>query len=162
MSLKITGNHAAIAARLRAAIPGLLADMRAAEASIATQARQLAELGAQINVYGTAPGRVYVRTNLYGGSMQAQPVGSGPVIGVSVSNPTPYASLIEYGTYGRTIPPATARQIAEGLGGAYQGVTLGRSGINYMTPAPSITRATVWAAFAIADAYSKSFLLRTA
>ena len=156
-SLTLTGNLAAVIADLKKAAASIERDMRAAQALIAEQAEDLAIRGTNLGVYNTEPGRQYVRTGDLLRSISALALSTAPSnFGVRVQNTSEHASQVEYGTYRDEIGPFQASELARQGGGTRQPLYLGRSGRNYTRPNPAITRAAIYASYALADAYQKT------
>lgn len=155
-SLTITGNLAAVIAELKKAAANIERDMLASQTQIADQARELAVRGTNLGVYNTAPGRQYVRTGDLLRGISAMALSTAPgSFGVRVQNTSKHASNVEYGSYRDEIGPLQASELARQGGSARQPLYLGRSGRNYTKPNPAITRATIYASYALADAYQK-------
>lgn len=115
-------------------------------AKIAAQAQRetllMAKTGAMVGIYLT-PSGAYQRTGHYLNTIYAVAKVQAGIITIEVGDKAAYASYLEYGAMGQ-LTPAVAEQLAEALGAKNQPLYLGRSGLNWVTPNPAITRAAVF------------------
>lgn len=130
-------------AKLRQAPLTLKAGMAQIAQDGQKDAYQLAVVGAQAGIYGTVPGRVYVRKGVYLQSIFATGVVNASGIELNVGDRAPYAQALEYGLRG-TLPQAAAEQMAAALGTTPGSLYLGRTGRAYTKANPAITRAAVY------------------
>ena len=157
--MKINNNIKEIQAELAQARARIERDMRRAERQVAVKARELAELGTNLGVYFTPQGQ-YQRTQALREGIGAQPLASGTagLFGVTVFNNADHASYVEYGTYGNDLNEISAEHLSEPLGSSFTPLYLGRSAHNWVAPNPAITRAAVYAVFALNDAFEASLI----
>lgn len=158
MGIQIKSGFVAAAGQVGRARAEYQSRMRAAAEQVRVQAETLARSGTLAGVYNTLPGK-YVRTDRLLESLYATVVSAGSLIAVEVGNTAPYASLVEYGSYGQFQSPEDLRALSEaapGLGVLY----LGRSGLIWQAPNPAITRAAVVSTLLLAQASSR--ILQTA
>lgn len=119
-------------------------------------ALQMAILGANVAIYLTPKGR-YTRTGHYLRSIGASSNVNGRAVTVEVFDTADYASHLEYGEMG-ALTPRAAEQLAEAVGVRPNALFLGRSGTNWIQPAPTITRAAVFAGLRMANAVGQLLL----
>jgi len=135
---------------LRRAHETFLRALPTAAVGAARAAEHHARLGLLANVYGTRPG-AYDRTQNLLRSVFARATVTAGLVSVEVGDTAPYASFVEYGSFGHTLTPTALLSVVEGSR-AGSVIRLGRSGINWMQPGPYITPATVFARYKLHEA----------
>ena len=101
-------------------------------------------IGAQANIYSTAPG-AYQRTQDYLRSLRASSRTTRHTVTITVGSSSPYALYIEYGSRGG-ITPERLQQLAA-AGNPEQPLNLGRSGQQWWVAGPVVTGAQYFAAW---------------
>lgn len=102
-------------------------------------------LGAQANIYSTAPG-AYQRTQDYLRSLHARSTTAKGGVMVTVSSDSPYAVYIEYGSRAG-MTPERLQQMVQASGHPEQPLTLGRSGQQWWVAGPVVSSAQYFAAW---------------
>ena len=160
--MKLSSNLSAVVQEMQALKGHLDSEVRLASREVASQAKELAQTGTNVGVYLTPPGH-YLRSGDLLARIDAQPELIGPGrYAVTVLNDSEHASQVEYGSqYGdqrEVLSPESAAQLAERLGDSFTPLYLGRSGSNYTAPNPAITRAAVWAGYALDEQFGLALL----
>lgn len=112
-------------------------------------------LGANANIYGTAPG-TYQRTQDYLRGLNATAQASKNRATVTVSNASKHAAYVEFGRSG--LPAAALQALALGRPDPAAPLSLGRSGLNWWVAGPVVTGAQVYAAHRLGALFLKSAL----
>lgn len=117
--------------------------VQARAAQVTAEAQGHLILGAQANVYSTAPG-AYQRTQDYLRSLSASSRTTRHTVTVTVKSDSPYALYIELGSRGG-MTPERLQQLAQAAGNPEQPLSLGRSGQQWWIAGPVISSAQYFA-----------------
>jgi len=138
----LTVNGAAFSAELKIIETAVLSEIPNIAKNVSREALRRAQDGLERSVYGTVPGRVYVRTGTLRRSVTVRILPRVNSISLELYARAPYASDIEYGS-NPAMSEATLTLIAEATGG--QVTSFGRSGRHYTLPGPFLLPASMYA-----------------
>lgn len=141
--LTFTSDTAAFSAELTGFSSAIQADFQALAQTMLKAGLERARDGLERSVYGTVPGRVYVRTGTLRDGVTGGVRASANLLTLSLQSRASYSSEIEYGSGPSGLSEKQVQDYSEATGGAV--LFFGRSGLKYITPGPFLLPASVWA-----------------
>lgn len=141
--LKIQSGVAAFKTQVQGFETAVMAEIPAITEGARAAAVLLAAEGLTRSVYGTVPGRRYVRTGTLARSVTVRVLSRGANVTLELLARAPYASLVEYGSGPSPLNEVQLRTLAEALPGSP--LVFGRSGQKYLLPGPFLLPAAVGA-----------------